>query len=282
MNLGEQIYKLRTEKNLSQGDVADLLDVSRQSISKWENNTSVPELDKLVKLSEIFSVSLDELILDKKQSGGETKTEPQIVYVERIGPRSSQKTVGAILLCFAGLVLLMISLFGEFLSGLILAAPFAAWGIICLLVRKYAGLWCAWVAYLFVDIYMRFASGVHWMYIFYPHVYNGEWTIHLIVAWGLTLAFGTLIVITAFCTCKAVSCSTGKDGKGTAACWAVYFLSWIVFSLPALRPDMSTAPSYGYRFVSAFAGWMRTIALVTALVFTIRLFTALWNKHKKM
>ena len=49
MNLGERIYKLRTEKNLSQGDLADLLDVSRQSISKWENNSSVPELEKIVK-----------------------------------------------------------------------------------------------------------------------------------------------------------------------------------------------------------------------------------------
>ena len=66
MTLGERIYKLRTEKEMSQGDLADALEVSRQSISKWETNGSVPELDKLVKLSEIFSVSLDELVLHKK------------------------------------------------------------------------------------------------------------------------------------------------------------------------------------------------------------------------
>ena len=66
MTLGERIYKLRTEKEMSQGDLADALEVSRQSISKWETNGSVPELDKLIKLSEIFGVSLDELILDKK------------------------------------------------------------------------------------------------------------------------------------------------------------------------------------------------------------------------
>ena len=63
MSLGERIYKLRTEKNLSQGELADALEVSRQSISKWETNGSVPELDKLVKLSEVFGVSLDELIV---------------------------------------------------------------------------------------------------------------------------------------------------------------------------------------------------------------------------
>ena len=39
-----------------------MLDVSRQSISKWENNLAVPELDKLVKLSEIFEISLDMLV----------------------------------------------------------------------------------------------------------------------------------------------------------------------------------------------------------------------------
>jgi len=54
MSLGEKIYKLRTEKNLSQGDLADRLEVSRQSVSKWENNNAVPDLDKIIALSEIF------------------------------------------------------------------------------------------------------------------------------------------------------------------------------------------------------------------------------------
>ena len=66
MSLGERIFKLRTEKNLSQGDLADALEVSRQSISKWETNASVPELDKLIKLSEVFAVSLDYLITGKE------------------------------------------------------------------------------------------------------------------------------------------------------------------------------------------------------------------------
>ena len=61
MSLGETIYRLRTEKSLSQGDLAEMLDVSRQSISKWENNSAVPDLDKLLKLSELFELTLDEL-----------------------------------------------------------------------------------------------------------------------------------------------------------------------------------------------------------------------------
>ena len=57
MNLGETIYRLRTERNLSQGDLADALDVSRQSVSKWENNSAVPELEKLIKMAQIFGIS---------------------------------------------------------------------------------------------------------------------------------------------------------------------------------------------------------------------------------
>lgn len=62
MDLGERLYQLRKARNLSQGEVADALGVSRQSVSKWENNTSVPELDKLVKLGELFGLTLDELV----------------------------------------------------------------------------------------------------------------------------------------------------------------------------------------------------------------------------
>ena len=61
MELNQRIYELRTQKNLSQGDLAEALDVSRQSISKWETGSSVPELDKLIKLSQLFGVTLDEL-----------------------------------------------------------------------------------------------------------------------------------------------------------------------------------------------------------------------------
>ena len=61
MNLGETICRLRTQAGLSQSDLADALEVSRQSVSKWETNASVPDLDKLIRMSEFFRVSLDEL-----------------------------------------------------------------------------------------------------------------------------------------------------------------------------------------------------------------------------
>jgi transcriptional regulator with XRE-family HTH domain len=61
MDLGKNIYEFRIPKNLSQGDLAELLDVSRQSVSKWETETAIPDLDKLMKMCDVFDVTLDEL-----------------------------------------------------------------------------------------------------------------------------------------------------------------------------------------------------------------------------
>ena len=67
-NLGERLYTLRTNKEMSQGDLAEKLDVSRQTVSKWENNMSIPELDKIIALSEVFGVSVDYIVKGESES----------------------------------------------------------------------------------------------------------------------------------------------------------------------------------------------------------------------
>lgn len=67
MTLGEKIFKLRTEQGLSQEALGEKLGVSRQSVSKWETDQSVPELDKIVAVSEIFGVSTDYLLKEKEE-----------------------------------------------------------------------------------------------------------------------------------------------------------------------------------------------------------------------
>ena len=62
VTLGERIYQERTARRLSQTDLAEALEVSRQSVSKWETNASVPDLDKLVRMCELFEVSMDSLV----------------------------------------------------------------------------------------------------------------------------------------------------------------------------------------------------------------------------
>lgn len=61
MSLGNKIYELRTAKNMSQIELAEQLEVSRQAVSKWETDTAIPDLDKLIKICDIFSITLDEL-----------------------------------------------------------------------------------------------------------------------------------------------------------------------------------------------------------------------------
>lgn len=60
---GRRLQQLRKSKNLSQEDFADIMDVSRQSISKWENDNAYPEMNKLIFMSKYFDVSLDNLVL---------------------------------------------------------------------------------------------------------------------------------------------------------------------------------------------------------------------------
>ena len=65
MTLGNKIYTLRMAKMLSQEAFAELFDVSRQTVSKWENDVACPEVEKLIAISLFFGVSTDYLLLDK-------------------------------------------------------------------------------------------------------------------------------------------------------------------------------------------------------------------------
>lgn len=62
MTFGERLYQIRKEANLSQEELAELMDVSRQSVSKWESDKAYPEMTRLLFLSDYFHVSLDYLM----------------------------------------------------------------------------------------------------------------------------------------------------------------------------------------------------------------------------
>ena len=61
-SFGNRLSKLRKEKGLTQNDIADKVGVTSQAVSKWENDQATPDIDILIKLSEIFEISLDELL----------------------------------------------------------------------------------------------------------------------------------------------------------------------------------------------------------------------------
>lgn len=62
MTFGQRIRKLRIAARLSQEELAELVDVSRQAVSRWENGSSYPRIEKLVLLSQLYAVSLDYLM----------------------------------------------------------------------------------------------------------------------------------------------------------------------------------------------------------------------------
>lgn len=66
MDLGEKLYELRRTKNLSQENVAEQLNVTRQTISKWETNQSTPDFDKIVPLCELYGITPNELLTGEK------------------------------------------------------------------------------------------------------------------------------------------------------------------------------------------------------------------------
>lgn len=159
MDLGTTISRLRAEQNMSQGDLAEALDVSRQSISKWETNASVPELDKLVKLSQLFGVSLDQLVTGEAPTAPAAPAPPEPAPAQRL---PGHRLAGIILLCMAFLIWLLLTAMGGLLEGLVLAAPFLLCAAICFACRRRAGLFCAWTVYLSVELYLRWATGITW------------------------------------------------------------------------------------------------------------------------
>lgn len=62
MKIGDKLKKARMDKNLTQEEVAEKIFVSRQSISNWENNKTYPDIGNVIALSDLYQISLDELL----------------------------------------------------------------------------------------------------------------------------------------------------------------------------------------------------------------------------
>lgn len=76
MTIGQILLELRKEKKLSQEEVADILNVSRQTISKWETDQSNPDFDKIIPLCKLYEISADELLTGRKGNAIEEKDSP--------------------------------------------------------------------------------------------------------------------------------------------------------------------------------------------------------------
>ena len=166
MNLGENIYRLRTGKGMSQDALANALEVSRQSVSKWENNSAVPELEKLMNMASIFGVTLDELV-------GQTEPLPQASPAPVPTPEVTQtspgrRTLGAILLCFGLIATLLLSILGGLIIGILVGLPFTLVGCVLLSDSRdplFSALWVLFAVYAPVGYWFTLSFMGYGLYI---------------------------------------------------------------------------------------------------------------------
>ena len=277
MSLGETIYRLRTEKSLSQGDLAEMLEVSRQSISKWENNSAVPDLEKIIRLSEIFEVSLDELVKGE-ETPRRTATVNNIPQenVREVGfpPR---KIAGIILLCMAFLVVMFFLVAGGGLAGLIFALPFLTCGILCFALKKNVGLWCAWDLYVLFDLYMSYATGISRASVLYSFQWTSEMNyMRLAFAWFAVISLAVMIAVTVVRFGKEPFDTEQKGRRKLIGAWAILLL---IQAVAMLWPRtnffdyiLANIVSMGtvYQLISIVLSWAKIVAFTVALVFTSR------------
>lgn len=277
MSLGETIYRLRTEKSLSQGDLAEMLEVSRQSISKWENNSAVPDLEKIIRLSEIFEVSLDELVKGE-ETPRRTATVNNIPQenVREVGfpPR---KIAGIILLCMAFLVVMFFLVAGGGLAGLIFALPFLTCGILCFALKKNVGLWCAWDLYVLFDLYMSYATGISRASVLYSFQWTPEMNyMRLAFAWFAVISLAVMIAVTVVRFGKEPFDTEQKGRRKLIGAWAILLL---IQAVAMLWPRtnfftyiLANIVSMGtvYQLISIVLSWAKIVAFTVAVVCTSR------------
>lgn len=225
MTIGEKITALRASHDMSQGDLAEKLNVSRQSISKWETNTSIPELDKLIQLSDLFHISIDELVRDNDLSAAlEDAVEPdegsgtasqsnepappptQIIVQRSV---STQKVVGFILLGIGLLCCVLALLFGSALA--VIGGYLVLCSILCLLLKRYAGLVIGWTSLLVFMLISPYIIGIGLFSIFHPHFFMTKFTINKI----FPIAVWTLFILLMFLSYRAFRRHTQRTTDNT-------------------------------------------------------------------
>lgn len=100
MEIGKKLKNARIEAGLTQEKAAEKIDVSRQTISNWENEKSYPDIISVIALSDLYSVSLDELLKGDQKMAGHLEESTNVV-------KSNKKLTGAILLNIILMILLI-------------------------------------------------------------------------------------------------------------------------------------------------------------------------------
>lgn len=224
MTLGERIAYYRGKLGLSQGELAEQLGVSRQAVSKWETDAGLPDLERLIALSRLYRITLDELV--KGESPEETAEAPEEIPVDAVIAKpaapSGQKTIGYILLG-VGLLCAVLALFLNW-ALLIPAGYLLICAVLCLTLRRYAGRVILGGTLLAILLpAQRWFGGASLGSTINPIVYQSEYFgIGLLISWAL---------------------------------WAVLIL-YVVLALRHTRWQKYTPLALGWTVVLGLRGWL--------------------------
>lgn len=277
MSLGNNIYRLRTQHNMSQGDLAERLDVSRQSISKWETDGAVPELDKLIKLSNIFGITLDELV-HGEQAAAAPAPEPTHAEKPKTEDGTKHKTIALVLLVLALLCLAGCTVLGGFAVGLILMFPFLLGSLVSLLCRRHPLLYACWAMLILVDLYLRFATGLSWATTRLTPIWTPQMNyMRLATAWVQLLTMLTMVAATVLTFRKKPLYLEGSDRTRYILGWVgviavTLIMHWGTSLLLRTNPILLHFVSSGIalQFITSVLDYLRLFLLTVQISKTLR------------
>lgn len=236
MTLSEKIVSLRTGLGMSQGDVAEKLEVSRQSVSKWETGQSVPDLDKIIKLADLFGVTVDELVREGERpqpaQAQEPKPsqppepqpvqtpEPQVIYVQEKRSLTKTQTAG-VCVEVIGLALALLGLVGAGELLVLIGAGLILLGLPLLLAKRHPWIIFGWlVVGLSLAVFNPYTSVTPWglisglqlilIFTLHPALWSPAYLIGLPIAIGR----GLLSLVLLWLTWRAWRTRKQSNGKG--------------------------------------------------------------------
>ena len=284
--LGERIYKYRAARGLSQLELSELLEVSRQSVSKWETDVAVPELSKLVKMAEVFEISLDALVLGKEEEKEEAAEEHEIKdeitpKIEKVRETSRMKTGFGFFFLGTGTLLsfLILLLSADILAPILVFIPFGLCAFFCLRQFRHAALWCVDSWYVCIMAYFHYATGVYWAPDIISLIHIDELGLNLSTIMSFVFFFMLLffIFLTVFAYRKEKFGFSEKKHKVLAVITVLAPIvkigvslaeSYLVWQMMSNRDD-----DYISMIIINYSSLIRTVDFIANLAFVI-LFTA--------
>ena len=147
MIFADKLMELRKKNGWSQEELAEQLGVSRQSVSKWEGAQSIPDMNKLIKMSELFSVSLDTLIKDElplekevpvvetdAENARPVSMEEARAFLNARLPEAPKVALGVMLCILSPVILMLLSSYSEVSGAVLTESQASGIGLIALVV----------------------------------------------------------------------------------------------------------------------------------------------------